>query len=361
MRRLYRASRMAFRRLAIAGVIPIALAILTPPAAASAPVRLGDLSSREDVLHWIDGYRLRPDPATTRVAMKVLSDRGALRDSESAGVYAGFLAGVVGSRPRDAERIIADVLSVLPDEDQWIVVRAIAYSGLPDWKALLRKFAPRMPSRSVMIEKYLDGSLPPIEDVPLETKKPGAWDQLKGYFSSPAPKHIELTFDSSPELLDTMWGLYFATGSYRPLSWIVLMLPWSKDKENVQRLTLGNMAKYTLVTNASHNRDLLAMLKRASAHQPAPVTPILNEVIEAAETMETSRIRREALAAIDDLKQKGPGSWRQLSMWGKIGEGTVSLGCIAAAATGFGATVGVPCVVGGAVGSAALSAFDPMK
>ena len=358
MRRVCLASRLAFCRLALAGLISLAALV---PAGASAPGRLGDFSSREDVLHWIDGYRLRPDPATTPIAMKVLSDRGALRDSESAGVYAGFLAGVIGSHPGDADRIVAEVLSVLPAEDQWIVVRAIAYSGLPDWKALMSKFAPRMPSRSVMIEKYLDGGLPAIEDVPLETKKPGAWDQFKAYFSSPAPKHIAITFDSSPELLDTMWGLYFATGSYRPLSWIVLMLPWSKDKENVERLTLGSMAKYTLVTNATHNRDLLAMLKRASAHQPAEVTPILNEVIEAAETMETSRIRREALAAIDDLKKKGPSSWRDLSMWGKIGEGTVSLGCIAAAATGFGATVGVPCVVGGAVGSAALSAFDPMK
>ena len=73
-----------------------------------------------------------------------------LRDSESAGVYAGFLAGVIGSHPGDADRIIAEVLSVLPAEDQWIVVRAIAYSGLPDWKALMSKFAPRMPSRSVM-------------------------------------------------------------------------------------------------------------------------------------------------------------------------------------------------------------------
>jgi hypothetical protein len=360
MRRVYLAPRLALRRLACASLVPIVLALLTAPAAASAPVRLGDFSSREDVLHWIDGYRLRPDPATARTAMKVLSDRGALRDSESAGVYTGFLAGVIGSRPQEAERTIADVLSVLAAEDQWIVVRAIAYSGLPDWKVLLRKFAPRMPSRAVMIEKYLDGSLPPIEDVPLETKKPGAWDQLKTYFSSPTPQHMGLTFDSSPELLDTMWGLYFATGSYRPLSWIIMMLPWSKERENVERLTLGSMAKYTLVTNATHNHDLLAMLKRASGHQAAEVTPILNEVIEAAETMETSRIRREALAAIDDLKQKGPGSWRQLSMWGKIGEGTVSLGCIAAAASGL-AVVGVPCVVGGAVGSAALSAFDPTK
>jgi hypothetical protein len=225
--------------------------------------------------------------------MKVLSERGALRDAEAAGVYAGFLAGIIGARPGEADRIIDQVLAVLPPEDHWIVVRAIVYSGLPDWKALLRRFAPRMPTRSVMIGEYLDDKLPPLERVPLETKKPGVWEQLKGYFATREPKRIALTYDSSPE--------------------------------------------------------------------PKDVRPILNEVIEAADTMETSRIRRDALAAIDELKLKGPSSWRDLSLAGKVAEGTVSLGCIAAAASGFGAAVGVPCVVGGAVGSAALSAFDPMK
>jgi hypothetical protein len=359
----YLAFQPAFYRLAC--LVPIVLSLLTSlltwPAAAAAPVRLNELSSREDVLRWIDGYRLRPDPGATRTAMRVLSERGALRDAEAAGVYAGFLAGIIGARSDEADGIVEQVLSVLPAEDHWIVVRAIVYSGLPDWKPLLRKFAPRMPSRAVMIEKYLGDKLPPLERVPLETKKPGVWEQLTGYFASDTPKRIEVTYDSSPELLDTLWGLYFATGSYRPVSWIIVMIPWSKDRENVERLTLGSMAKYTLTTNATRNRDLLRMLKRASAHQPKEVIPILHEVIEAAETMETSRIRREALAAIEELKMKGPSSWRQLSLAGKLAEGTVSLGCIAAAASGVGAEVGLPCVIGGALGSAALSAFDPMK
>ena len=50
----------SFYRLAC--LVPIAVALLAWPAAATAPMRLNDLSSREDVLRWIDGYRLRPDP-----------------------------------------------------------------------------------------------------------------------------------------------------------------------------------------------------------------------------------------------------------------------------------------------------------
>jgi hypothetical protein len=80
----------------------------------------------------------------------------------------------------------------------------------------------------------------------------------------------------------------------------------------------------------------------------------VNEVIEAVDTMELTRLRKAALAAIDDLKRKGPGYKRDLSTWGQVGQGAVALGCVAAAATGQ-VEFGIPCVVGGALGSAALN------
>jgi hypothetical protein len=342
-------------------VAPLILAALIVPAAAtSAASRLNELSSRDDVLGWIDSYRHRPDPGSVRIAMKVLSQRGVLRDADSAGVYVGFMAGVIGAHPSEAAGIVGKVLPALAEEDQWIMVRAIAYSGLPDWKALLAKFAARMPSRKVMIDKYLDGTLPALEVVPLEAKKPALLDKVKSYFAGSPPKHSELTFDSSPELLDTLWGLYFATGNYRPVSRIIAMLPWSKEKDSVEKLTVGGMAKYTLASNATRSSDLLAMLKRASRHQPAAVAPILEEVVEAAETLEGARVRKEALAAIEELKAKGPGYRREISTWGKVGEGALAIGCIAAAAAGQ-VEFGLPCVIGGATSSAALQAWDGQK
>jgi hypothetical protein len=336
----------------------IVLAVLMVPAGATTP-RLNEASAREEVLKWIDGYRGEPDPASVPMAMKVLSRRGLLQDPDTAGVYVGFMAGVIGAHP-DAEGLIGKVLPALAEEDQWIMVRAIAYSGLPDWKALMSKFAARMPSRSVMIAKYLDGTLPALEQVPLETDKPALLDKMKGFFGSGTPKHSALTFDSSPELLDTLWGIYFATGNYRPVSRIIAMLPWSKEQDSVAKLTVGGMAKYTLVSNATRSRDLLAMLKRASRHEQKSVVPILNEVIEAAETMDGARVRKESLAAIEELKTKGPGYKREVSLWGKVGQGALAVGCIAAAAVGQ-VELGLPCVIGGATSSAALSAWDGQK
>jgi hypothetical protein len=84
------------------------------------------------------------------------------------------------------------------------------------------------------------------------------------------------------------------------------MLPWSKDRDDTEKLTVGSMAKFTLASNAAHDAELLAMLRREVPRQPEDVQPILKEVVEAVDTMEITHLRKAALAAIDDLKRKGP-------------------------------------------------------
>ena len=63
---------------------------------------------------------------------------------------------------------------MLPIEpaDHWVLVRAIAYSGLPNWKELLVTFVDRMPTRRAMIDKYLDGKLPTLDQIAYQTANP---------------------------------------------------------------------------------------------------------------------------------------------------------------------------------------------
>ena len=207
-----------------------------------------------------------------------------------------------------------------------------------------------------MIEQYLDGKLPTLEEIPLENRKPTLMAQVRGYFSKAkeAPP-FDATFDGRPELLDTLWGYYFATGAYRPIARIITLLPWSNDRDSVDKLTVGSMAKYTLASNAARDMELLAMLKRASKRKAS--NEILAEVIEAAETMETTRVRKQALAALEELKRKGPGYKREISTWGQVGQGALALGCIAAATAGQ-VQFGLPCVIGGATSAAVLNFWD---
>src|SRR5205823_5161250 len=208
--------------------------------------------------------------------------------AESSGPYVGFIAGVLGTNASHAQDLIAKMLAIDP-ADHWALVRAIAYSGLPNWRELLATFVDRMASRRAMIDKYLDGKLPRL----------------------------------------------------------------ANDHDNVDSLTTGSAAKFTLASNAVRDSDLLAMLKWADKSQPKEVKVVLDDVIETAETVDTVHMRQESLAAIEELKTKGPNSKRELSGWGQIGQGALSMGCVVAAATGQ-TELGIPCVIGGAAYTAGL-------
>jgi hypothetical protein len=333
-----------------------------PALAAGAPARLPDQPTKESILSWINTYRLHPDPDRLPVAVRAMSRLGLITDPESSGVYVGFIAGVIAANPDKADALIAKMFP-LPAEHHWAIVRAIAYSDRPDWRLLMQRVGARMPERHVMMDRYLAGKLPRPEDAPIEKdetwgEKMRAQFSLAKYFSKP-PK--DNSFALTPDLLDTLWGYYFATGNQRQLSRIVLMLRWSKERDVVEKLTLGSMAKYTLAINASRSTDLLAKLKwAATQEQPAGVKPVLTEVIDSAETVDTGRLRSDALAAIEELKRRGPGSRRDASLWAQVGEGALAVGCIAAAVAGQ-VEFGIPCVVGGAATSAALRIWDGQK
>ena len=112
--------------------------------------------SNEELLKWINGYRHNPEPKRVPEAVKAMSGFGVTKDTDQAGVYIGFVAGVIGSNPDTAEDLIAKMFP-LPPEDQVLIIKAIAYSGLPGWRNLLGKFVERMPARKDLIDKFLFG------------------------------------------------------------------------------------------------------------------------------------------------------------------------------------------------------------
>jgi hypothetical protein len=240
------------------------------------------------------------------------------------------MAGVLQLNPNRAEELIGKLFP-MPPEDQVAIVRAIAYSDLPDWKDLMLKFAERMPARKGLIDRFVYGKLSTLKQTALDT---GA-----------AP-------------LDTLWGIYFATGSYDPILRMISILTWAKDQNNVERLTIGNMAKLSLATNASRDKELLDMLKASMNHETTETRAVLQEVIDAAETVEFGRVRKDAMAAIDQLKMKGPASARNYQWWGQAGQAALAVGCVVAGVMGQ-IQVGIPCVVGGAVSGAALKYLTP--
>ena len=250
---------------AILILFALASAVAAPAAAASPPG--GTLSSTDAMLKWINAYRGKPEPDALPVLVRGLSEMQAFKDPESCGAYIGFIAGVLGANPERANALIEKMLTIQP-ADHWVLVRAIAYSGLPNWKVLLLKYADRMRTRSGMIDKYVGGKLPTLDQIAYQNTKPGMIDKVKVAFSFGVVPKKPVALDPTPELIDVLWGYYLATGSYQPIGRIIRLLPLANDKDNVDSLTTGSAAKFTLASNAVRDLHLLAILKRA-APRPA--------------------------------------------------------------------------------------------
>jgi hypothetical protein len=341
-------------RLRFAAAVAVALGFLIAllaPAKAAVPAA-SSFNSNDVILKWINGYRHRPDPERLPAVVHALSTMQAFKAAESSGPYVGFIAGVLGTNAAHAEDLIAKMLPIDP-ADHWVLVRAIAYSGLPNWRELLATFVDRMATRRAMIDKYLDGKLPRLDQIDYRTEKPGMLDKIKSTLHIGKEQKKAVALEPTPELIDVLWGYYLATGSYVPIQRVIKLLPLANDKDNVDSLTTGSAAKFTLASNAVRDADLLAMLKWANKSQPQEVKVVLDDVIETAETVDTVHMRQESLAAIEELKTKGPNSKRELSGWGQIGQGALSMGCVVAAATGQ-IELGIPCVIGGAAYTAGL-------
>jgi hypothetical protein len=231
-----------------------------------------------------------------------------------------------------AEELVTKMFPLRP-EDQVIIIKAIAYSGLPHWRTLLGKFIERMPARRDLIEKFLYG------DKKILTA---------------------LSMKDDATVIDLNWGYYFATGWEAPVRRIVAALAYTLDKDKVDVMTVGAMAKWTLAQNAARDNDLLMMLKRISNDSDPKIRKQLAEVIDASETLELSKLRKDALASIEELKAKGPESLRNYNWWGQAGQTVLALGCVAAGVLGQ-VEFGIPCVVGGAASTAALKYFQPSQ
>src|SRR5262249_53726946 len=161
-----------------------------------------------------------------------MSRLGAFRDPESSGFYVGFIAGVLASNPKTAQKLAGKMLPLSPQDD-WVVVRAVAWSELPEWKSVLDSLRKKVPAREPMIDKYIAGELPTLfEATEVPPPPPKGW---KAVFKR-KPKSAPLPTSDD---LDALWGYYLATGSEEPLDRIVAFLPLSEEGDDVNRLQIG--------------------------------------------------------------------------------------------------------------------------
>ena len=276
--------------------------------------------SAEQILAWINNYRAAPDPDRVPAAVRALSRFGAFEDIDQAGLYAGFLAGVLGDNQLTARSLITKLFPMNP-KSQAVIIKAIAYSGLPEWRRLLREFAERMPQRTVLIDRFMFGSHKILQEAPL---------------------------DQSPDIIDALWGYYIATGSLQPVERIIEALRWSGARGHTDRFTLAHMAQWTLAANAERDRPLLRFYRAQLKQKPTKITAPLKIIIHAAERFEAARLKKTVIAAIAAQKRHKPGKFAKWAWPAKAGETLLAVGCVTATVLGQ-AGLAAPCIVTGAI------------
>jgi hypothetical protein len=299
-------------------------------------------STPDSLLEWVYNYRAHKAPSRVPAAVRSMRELGLFRDDEKAAFCTGFIAGVLGDNPKDGPRLVAKMLP-MPDKDQAVLIRAIAYSGRPDWRDLLTKYKDRMPLRGPLIDSYLSGEAKTLMQVDLN----------------------EVT------VIYSLWGYYVATGQYQPVVRIMQALRWSKNKNDggfsvkkifsgwrndpsaVDKISTGATAKWTLASYAERNRDLLSLYRAEYERQPPEIAQPLRDVIVAAEAFESDKVRKDQSGAIEDAQKLQATNEAGMSKAATAGSIAIATGCVAASALGQ-FYIAVPCVIGGALYTGAV-------
>ena len=300
-------------------------------------------STPERLVEWVYNYSKKPTPWRVPAAVRAMRELGLFTDEEKGAFCTGFIAGVLGSNPKEGPNLVAKMLP-MPDKDQAVLIRAIAFSGRPDWRELLTKYKARMPLREPLIDSYLSGKAKPL---------------------------MEVELSDGPTVVYTLWGYYVATGQYEPVVRIMQALRWSKNKNDgnfsikkifsgwrndpsaVEKISTGATAKWTLASYAERNRDLLSLYRAEYERQPKEIAQPLRDVIMSAEVFESEKIRKDQFGAIEDAQKMKATNEAGMSKGATAGSIAIATGCVAASALGQ-IYIAVPCVIGGALFTGAM-------
>jgi hypothetical protein len=316
----------------------------TPIELQAAPEPQDAFASAEKLLDWVTNYRKHPNASRVPAAVHAMLDFGLFGDEDKEWFCIGFIAGVLGTNPKDGPGLIPRMFP-MPDKEQAVIIRAIAYSGRPDWRDLLERNSARMPLRRPLIDDFLQGKRPTLVELPL--------------------------VDGGSSGIYALWGYYVATGQHEPVVRIMQALQWSRRKDDnsfsfkkiftgwghdpsaVEKITTGGTAKWTLASYAERDRELLELYRAEVPRQPEAIATPLKDVIAAAEAFESETVRKDQFGAIEDAQKAQMTNEAGMTKGATAGSIAIATGCVAATALGQ-PEIAIPCVIGGALYTGAV-------
>ncbi len=181
-----------------------------------------------------------------------MSSSGILDNQNAVSPIFGFLSGVFSSNPDLIESWVGQFNS-MHESHLGVVVLGLWYSDLPKAKELTYSIINKHQNLKEQFA-YLDkGSPVLLKNIPVEQ---GPW------------------------VLDALWGNFMATGNKEPVIRIITVLPWIDVKGDINRLTIGGAANWSLTSNAFQHKRVLEICESELEKQSEVITVKLAQVIE---------------------------------------------------------------------------------
>lgn len=208
-------------------------------------------ASVEELDRWMMYYYLRPEPQRIPSAIQSMAKEGLL---DKLSVHPMFIAffGQVFRQNEDRLSSWAQALDSLSEGHKRLFWSALWFSNTKKGKALLG-------------------------EIPVGTY-PNSKELVSKLLADTAPDVLSMEVNS-PQVLDTLWGTFFATGNERCVQRIIPILPWVQEKQNSGKQLVGSVAKWSLTSNAAGHDRVLEICKGELDKQPKQVRAILKQVI----------------------------------------------------------------------------------
>ena len=235
----------------------------TPIELQAAPEPQAAFSSAEKLLDWVTNYRKHPNPSRVPAAVHAMRDFGLFGDEDKEWFCIGFIAGVLGTNPKDGPALIPRMFP-MPDKEQAVIIRAIAYSERPDWRELLEKNSARMPLRRPLIDDFLQGKRPTLMELPLVDGGSSGDLRAVGLLRRDRPARAGGSHHAGAAMVAE-------EGRQQLLVQEDLLWLGRRPSSAVEKITTGGTAKWTLASYAERDRELLDLYRAEAARQPEAI------------------------------------------------------------------------------------------
>ncbi len=206
--------------------------------------------SHKELNDWMVYYYRNPRPEMTPRAIYSMGRLEDVDDTRLAPLSA-FLSFVFRDNPGKVREWLSQ-LSPLSACARKVVSYALWYSTIDESANLMKSLAESSDGEdAVLVRTLLEKRPTPFEEVEI----------------------------ASASNLDTLWGAFFATGGEKYVIRIMSALPYVNAKGDMNKLLIGEAARWSLASNAVQHEKVLAICNEQIGKQPKEISTILKQIV----------------------------------------------------------------------------------